>query len=191
MTIISLSGAQGTGKSSCLNTLRSLGFKTIDQKTSRSILKEWNTTLHDVNKDHPTTRRFQDEILRRHYDNIQEKIDSTEIYFHERSFADVFSYGINILGPFNEYNDYMEQYYIDCKAAQQAYKHIFYLSNRPINTLLDDGVRSTGKYFGTMMDNVIKTFMEEFKHEDSVTYIDNVDHDERIAKILSILELIR
>lgn len=193
--IISLSGAQGTGKSSCLNSLRELGYKTVDVKTSRSILKEWNTTLHDVNKDHATTQRFQDEILRRHYDSIKDKIDSKEVYIQERSFADIFAYGINILGPFNEYNDYMSQYYIDCKQAQAAYKHVFYLSNRPSNTVLDDGVRSTGRHFCTMMDNVIKTFVDEFKPikdgtYNNVTYIDTVNHDERMNGILRVIETI-
>lgn len=187
MTIISLSGAQGTGKSSCLNSLRKLGFKTIDQKTSRSILAEWNTTLHDVNKSHETTKRFQDEILRRHYDNIKDKIDSPDVYFQERSFADVFAYGINILGPFNEYNEYMDQYYKDCAKAQQAYKQIFYLANRPSNTVLDDGVRSTGEHFCTMMDSVIETFLGEFNDNDDVVYIDTINHDERIKIIVNTL----
>ena len=189
MTIISISGAQGTGKSSVLNSLKQIGYKIIEQKTSRSILQEWDLTLNAVNKNLAVTKEFQDEILRRHYNNIKDKIDTPEIYFQERSFADIFAYGINILGPFNEYNEYMSQYYIDCQKAQQAYKHVIYLTNRPSNTVLDDGVRSTGEHFGTMMDAVIRTFIEEFNDNDDVFYIDTVKHDKRIAEILRIMEL--
>src|SRR4051812_31618769 len=99
MSLITISGAQGQGKSTVLKSLEDLGYKIIPRKTSRSILADWGYTLNEVNKYTPLTRNFQEEIIKRQRENDFKGIVSPDINFSERSYADIFSYCLNILGP--------------------------------------------------------------------------------------------
>ena len=46
--LIAISGSQGSGKSTILKRLEAENFRTINRKTSRSILKDWDVTLEEV-----------------------------------------------------------------------------------------------------------------------------------------------
>lgn len=188
--LITISGAQGQGKSTVLNSLQELGYNVIPRKTSRSILSDWGYTLNEVNKYAPLTRRFQEEIIKRQQENDLVGIQSSDINFSERSYADIFSYCINILGPFNEYNEWMDNYYNTCKSLQQNYDCVIYLSGRVGYTPEDDGVRSINKHFTKFIDIAIKHYVTDFDNG-NVLYVDTPYHDERIELITTRIEQIK
>lgn len=190
MSLIGVSASQGQGKTTVLNDLAKLGYNVIPQKTSRSILNEWNLTLNQVNSVNFLTQRFQDEIIKRHYNNITPIIDADTIHIQERTLADIFGYCINIMGPFNQFDAWLNQYYTDCKQLQQNYDCVIYLTGRKDFNVVDDGVRSTNKHFSNMMDMLIKHYVTDFDNG-NVLYVDTPIHDERIKIIAEHLEKLK
>lgn len=160
--IIAISGSQGQGKSTVLKKLEEDGYDVLPNKTSRTILSEWGLTLNEVNKYAPLTKKFQEEILKRHFDYIKGFIASKNICFVERSFADIFTYCMFQLGSFNEYSDWINDYYLRCQSAQAAYGAVIYLSGRTYIPE-SDGVRSINPHFTIAVDNLIKLHLNSFE----------------------------
>jgi predicted ATPase len=181
MSLITISGSQGQGKSTVLTSLAERGFNIVTYKTSRLILDEWGVTLNEVNKDLELKKRYQNEVLIRHHQNNIAAIESNELYFSERSYADIFTYTLFSLGPFNEYSTWLDEYYEKCKAAQQGYAGIIRLSGRTAN-VDNDGVRSVNQHFTEAIDIVLHHYLLDFGG--NVLHVDTPDHDERIGIIL-------
>lgn len=181
MPLIAIAGAQGQGKSTVLTSLSEMGFNVIPHKTSRSILTEWGFSLSEIHKDPELTKKFQDEILFRHIENNKIGIESNELYFTERSYADIFTYTILAIGSFNEYNVWLDEYYYKCKLNQKSYHGVIKL--RGLNSSVeDDGVRSINLHFTNVVDLLLNYYIDDFN---SATLIVNTpDHDERIGQIL-------
>lgn len=156
-------GSQGVGKSTVLAALQQLGYKTIQRKSSRSILTDWNVSLSDVNNNRDLTLSFQAEILKRKHDDEQEAINSPDVWFGERSFADVFTYSLIALGKDNAMNQWLNDYYNQCMLCQQQYKGIFYLTNGHFD-IVDDGVRGAGKHYSNMVDLIMFDYTKKMLH---------------------------
>jgi predicted ATPase len=190
MSMIAVSGAQGQGKSTVLSSLQGMGHKVVPQKTSRSILNRWGMTLAEVNAYAPLTARFQDEVVKVHEQNMRENDRPGEFVFQERSLADIFTYALNILGPFNQFDLYMQNYFLTCKELQSRYACVIYLSGRQDLTPEDDGVRSINPYFTRMIDIMIKHHIEKFD-TGNVLYVDTPNHDLRVEMIDNHLRRLR
>lgn len=152
----SISGSQGTGKSTLLDALP---YKKITRKTSRSILTDWGVTLSQVNNDRALTIKFQDEILKRKLDDEAEAVASSDIYLTERTFADLFVYALVAIGKDNEYSDWLDEYYLKCVEAQSRYDNVFYLKAghfQPVN----DGVRGVNQHYSRMVDMLMLEYTQ-------------------------------
>lgn len=178
--LYAISGAQGQGKTTVLKEIEKKGYKVTQNKTSRSILSEWGYTLNEVNKYNPLTVKFQEEILRRHNDFNKWAIDSDEIVFCERSYADIFTYALFVLGPFNEHSAWLSEYYERCKELQLKYTKVFYLSGRTY-VPEDDGVRSINQYYTNAVDLLIYDNLVKFGN---VIKVDTSHTDLRVNSIL-------
>jgi predicted ATPase len=187
MTLVAISACQSQGKTTVLNSLAELGYNVIPQKTSRGILVDWGYTLNEVNSYKVLTRNFQEEMIKRHSAFIQQYVDSDEIYLQERSMADIFSYCLNIIGPFNEYSGWLNQYHARCQLIQQSYDGVIFLSGRENLVPEDDGVRSINPQFSNMIDMLIKYYVQDFDNG-NVMYINTPYHDERVTQIATYLE---
>jgi hypothetical protein len=188
--IISISGAQGQGKSTILSSVKELGYDVIENKTARSILSDWGMTLDQVYLDKPLCVKFHDEILNRHDTYCAPFYDSKSISFIERSFADIFSYALAVLGPHNQYSNWLNEFYDQCLEKQTKMSGVMYLSGR-IYTPEEDGVRSVNKHFMENIDNSIKKYLKEFSTVSGshmVYDVNYADHKCRMAIIKSILE---
>ena len=181
MSLYTISGSQGQGKTTVLASLAEEGFNVIPHKTSRLILHEWGYTLNEVNKDLKLTKKFQNEILKRHYENNLEAIESDEIYFSERSYADIFTYTIFALGSFNEYSKWLNEYYNKCKEGQKIYNGIIKLNGRT-RGIDDDGIRSVNEHFTKSIDIVMNYYIQDFGG--NIINVNTPDHEERIKLIL-------
>ena len=189
--LLSVSGPQGTGKSTVLASLeKDFGINIIPNKTSRSILADWNTTLTEVNSNIDTTYKFQKEIIKRHRENDMMYMESDKIWIKERSYLDIFIYALNILGPHNRYSTFINEYFEECKQYQSAYDCVIYLTGRKDYVPEDDGVRSTNKLFVQMIDNSMQYFSKPFDTGNMI-YIDASDHNKRIELITNHIECIR
>ena len=185
MSLITISGSQGQGKTTVLTSLAELGFNIVPHKTSRLILDEWGYTLNQVNKDLDLTKNFQDEILVRHHENNMDALKSSEVWFSERSYADIFTYTLFALGSFNEYSGWLDHYHDKCKVGQQAYDAVIRLSGRTAG-VDDDGIRSVNQHFTGAIDIVLNHYLKEFKVP--VLDVNTPDHDFRLEIILDYLK---
>lgn len=180
MPLITICGSQGQGKTTVLASLAELGYNIIPHKTSRIILDEWGVTLNAINKDLKLKREYQDEILVRHQLNNSEAINSDELWFSERSFADIFTYTLLSMGPFNEYSGWLDEYYDKCKAGQKVYDCVIQLGGR-VADVEEDGVRSTNQHFTKSVDIILTHYIQDFGT--GVLHINTPDHDQRMETI--------
>ena len=169
--LVSIAGSQGAGKSTILSSLIHDGYNVITRKTSRSILQEWGVTLDMVNSDYDLTIKFQNEILIRKINDEYEAAQSDQLWFTERTFADLFTYAVITLGKDNMYSDYLEQYYIDCMRAQQQYAHIFYLKAGMFK-IENDGVRGASLHYSRMVDLVMSDITQQMSLPGYISIID-------------------
>lgn len=181
--LFAISGSQGTGKSTMIASLQDY-FPTDIPKTSRSILSDWNVTLSQVNNDHELTIKFQDEILKRKIaDEAPYVAEKDAMYVTERTYADLFVYALVALGKDNEYSDWLDEYYHRCKAAQETYEHVFYLTAghfQPVN----DGVRGINKHYSRMVDMVMGDYTYLFTPKEKLIRLDTPDAEMRRMKVL-------
>lgn len=176
--LYSISGSQGTGKSTLLNAL---GYPTIERKTSRSVLSDWGVTLSEVNNNRPLTIKFQDEILKRKIEDEADAAASSDIYFTERTFADLFVYALVAIGKDNEYSDWLDSYYERCLDAQRdSYQNVFYLTAGHFKPV-DDGVRAINQHYSRMVDVMMYEYTT--KMTPSVVLVQPSNLDLRVAMV--------
>lgn len=184
--LLAVSGSQGAGKTTVLNELANAGYKVIERKTSRSILSDWGVTLAEVNNNHDLTIKFQDEILARKLEDEAFAVNSSDIWFTERTFTDLFVYALVALGKDNEYSEWLNDYYEKCKKAQESYSVVFYLTAghfQPVH----DGVRGINQHYSTMVDLVMSHYTRSMADP---CVIDTPYIDERVSIILTEIEQI-
>jgi predicted ATPase len=180
--LVAISGSQGSGKTTVLNKLEQQGAQTIARKTSRSILTEWGVTLHQVNNDHDLTIKFQEEIIKRKYEDEQNAKYDTGVWYTERTFADLFTYSLISLGKDNEYSDWLNGYYMRCMFYQQSYWKVFLL---PAGYFAPehDGVRGSNVHYSNMVDITLQEYTKRMTHPSKLSTITTPVLDERIAVI--------
>lgn len=168
MKIVGISGAQGQGKSTTIDEVIKAdpdNFSKISAQTSREILNEWGYKLSDVNAYIPLKINFQNELLKRHrrilFSYKNNLPSENKFFLVERTFADIFTYALVTVGPFNQYSAWLNQYYEKCKEAQKIFSAVIYLSGRDY-VPEDDGVRSINTHFSNMVDNLVVKYNREF-----------------------------
>lgn len=182
--LYSVAGSQGTGKSTVLNEL-SQRYNVVTRKTSRSILSDWNVSLSQVNNDHELTVRFQEEILKRKIEDEQEAVSSTDVWFTERTFADLFVYALVALGKDNEYSSWLDEYYDKCLQAQANYNAVFYLTAghfAPVH----DGVRGINQHYSHMVDLIMHDYTQSITPS-SMHLVTTPKQQDRILLIESVV----
>lgn len=179
--LYSISGAQGTGKSTILNTMADRGCKVIERKTARSVLIDNDWTLSDVYTDHEKMKVFQMEVLKRKIMDDEKYYSSRELVFTERSYADLFTYTTMILGSENTHSSWLNEYYDLCEEHNNQYAGVFYLMAGHFD-VEDDGVRGYNKHYSTMISASILSFLEKMS-PDKITEIHEVDITERCTHI--------
>ncbi len=169
--LFAISGSQGSGKSTVMNSLRDRGFPVVERKTSRSIMEEWGVTLSEVNNDRELTVKFQDEILNRKFaDEKQAALSPSTIWFTERTYADLFTYALIAIGKDNEYSKWLDEYYQRCMHYQATYSHIFYLPAGKFK-VQSDGVRGANGYYSKLVDRTMySTTVEMAASVDAFTF---------------------
>lgn len=183
--LYSVTGGQGSGKSTVLKELEQrYGFKVVQRKTSRSILSDWNVSLDEVNNNHDLTVSFQEEILKRKWEDEKEARESSEIWLTERTYLDLFVYALVALGKDNRWSNWLDQYYDRCfKNQLDGYDNIFYL---PVGFFkpVDDGVRAINQHYQQLVDRTLYSYLQQIPN---VHTIDVMNLSDRINKILTVI----
>ena len=186
--LIAISGSQGCGKSTVLAELKSRGYNVTERKTARSILNDWGVTLDVVNQNFELKHAFQSELVKRKYTDEIELALSDELYFTERSFADLFTYSLIAFGQYNEYDAWLDEYYKQCQAHCHNYSHIFYIQSKFSKNIEHDGVRSTNQHYSRMIDTVMFDVTEQMVMVDgsttSLSTIYSTVLEDRIVEII-------
>ena len=172
--LVAVSGSQGSGKSTILKELNKLGFQTVNRKTSRSILTDWNITLEDVNNDHELTLKFQDEITKRKYQDEIDAVRSKQLWFTERTHSDLFTYALVTLGKENSHADWLNEYYHTCALYNQQYTAVFYLRAGQFN-VVHDGTRGSNVHYSRMVDLTMLDITQQMVHNSRLSIIETPD----------------
>jgi len=181
--LIAISGSQGSGKTTVLNELKSLGYPVIERKTARSILDDWGVSLDVVNSDFDLKLAFQEELVRRKYNDELEASLSSEIFFTERTYSDLFTYSLISFGQYNEYDTWLGDYFQTCYNYCQSYAHVFYIET-VFDAVEHDGVRSTNKYYSKLINHTMMDITKQMIINDNLTTIKTLDLSERINLII-------
>ena len=180
--LISVSGSQGSGKSTILRAIKDAGFNTVERKTSRSILTDWNLTLQDVNNDADLTVKFQEEIIKRKFEDEREARESSDIWFTERTFADLFTYCLVSLGKDNNRSSWLNTYYNQCMSMNQHYKLVYFLRAGRF-VVEHDGVRGSNHHYSRMVDITMLDITQQMVHNSRLTIIETPDLFQRVSMI--------
>ncbi len=183
--LISISGSQGSGKSTILAKLAAAGYNVVARKTSRSILADWGYTLDQVNENNELTCKFQDEILKRKLEDDRASYkEAYKVTFTERSFADLWTYALVAMGHNNSYSDWLDEYYRKCMAAQQIYDKVYYLRAGHFKPE-HDGVRGSNRHYSRMVDLTMVDYFSQMTQPTRQCVIETPNLDDRIAILTS------
>jgi len=182
--LIGLSSSQGQGKSTVLSSLREGGYEVVPLNTARVILSDWNISLSDLERDPPLRIKFQDRLIREHFDALTGLVCNGPV-FVERTFADIFTYTLMSLGAFNEYSEWLNSYYEKCKEYQGVFDAVVLLEGRESSDVENDGVRSTNAHFVSVVKNRIQYYVYDMFRNRSgdIIHIVTPDHEARIECI--------
>lgn len=189
--LITVSGAQGQGKSTVLSALAERGHLIVPNKTARGILADWSTTLEQVYSDKLLAVKFHETILERHAQMCKQYKESSDVAFIERSYADIFSYALAVLGPFNTYSAWLNDFYFRCARQQSDFSAVIYLTGRDYIPE-EDGVRSTNIHFTEAVDSSIKKYLKKFSDTTLTHRVFEVSSDSterRVEQIESIVDV--
>lgn len=186
--LIGVSSSQGQGKTTLISSTQELGATPLKTQTARSILQNWDVTLDEVDKSPELRKRFQEEVVELHYSSISPAINSSNIYIVERTFADIFTYTVISLGLYNEYSNWLNEYYEKCKEYQQLFDRVVMLKGLNVNDLHKDGVRSINPHFATLVENRIEFYcMNMSENTTQVKIISSASHEDRINQMEKII----
>lgn len=187
--LFAISGSQGSGKSTTLAKLADVGFDVIQRKTARSILSEYpGKSLEDIYNEPELCKEFHEKILARKIEDEREAARSDDIWFTERSYADLFTYACMSLGRNNKYSKWLDCYYHSCKMMNEmTYNHIFYLEGGKFS-VEHDGVRGSNQHYATMIDTALLAFTKKMciDTRDGYRIIETPDLAERALMISSV-----
>lgn len=187
--LVSVSGGQGSGKSTLIASLLQRGYPVITRKTSRSILSDWAVSLDEINDNPELTIRFQIEILARKQQDEIDAVNSDNLFITERTYADLFVYALITLGKNNKYSDWLDDYYFQCLAAQSTYAHTLYLKSghfKPVS----DGVRGSNVHYSRMSDLTMFDYTKRMQPL-NITIIDTPSIEERTSIAIDVIQLIQ
>jgi predicted ATPase len=185
--LVAISGAQGSGKSTVLSKIKQMGYNTVDRKTSRSILSDWDVSLQEVNNNPQLTVRFQEEIILRKFKDEQDAIDSKELWFTERSYIDLLTYSIVSLGKDNDYSPWINEYAKKCISLHQEYNLVFYIQSGFFNPE-HDGVRGSNQFYSRMVDLTMSDLLYQNTLPTKLIGIETPQIDQRVFQIITMSE---
>lgn len=188
--LIAIAGSQGSGKTVIINKLKEKGFKTVERKTSRSILTEWDVSLSQVNNDSELTLKFQDEIIRRKYqDEAHAHQNPNDVVITERTYIDLATYALVALGKDNHHSDWLNEYITKCASYNQTYDLVFYLKAGHFS-IEHDGVRGSNPHYSRMVDVVMMDMMQQHTLPSRLIVIDTPILEQRIAMITNFIRTV-
>lgn len=166
--LIAITGPGGSGKSTTIEHLKSVGYQSIERKTSRSIIADWGVSISEINSDPALTQKFQMEILKRKIDDEVIAAASDDVWITERTAADLFTYAIYSMGRLDSCSEFIDQYYQLCKQAMTNYVGVVYLrgGNFPI---VADGTRSSNQWYTQMTDQSMLALTKEWANDRVIT----------------------
>ena len=182
--LISIAGSQGSGKSTVLKALSEKGYNIVERKTARSIINEWGVTLDAINQDLDLKMAFQMELVDRKFKDEFEYAYAEELYFTERTFADLFTYALISFGQYNQYDTWIDSYYKTCKDSCNNYSHVYYLQANFSHNIENDGVRSINEHYSRMIDVTMLDVTRAMTHKDKLDVIKMDDLDERVEQVV-------
>lgn len=145
--LVSISGAQSTGKSTLLEALKEVdGYYVDDFKVSRATLEKIGKPLYEINQNEKETINYQKLILEAKIEHDQKlKEMDCQYVFVERCTADIFAYAKTWKGNFpdgSEYSNWFDlEYSRECEKAMNLYDIAIFIPTGAFPHV-DDGVRA-------------------------------------------------
>lgn len=182
--LIAIAGPQGSGKSTVVAELEKNGYNVVETKFSRSVLKDWNVTLEEINDDYNLSMTFQDELIDRKIKVEEQYISKLNTWVTERTFMDSFVYTLINFGKNNKYSEWLNNYYMKCLERTQIYDYVWYLRGGMFH-VEHDGVRGSNHHYARMVDGLIYDHIKMAVHPSKLSIIDYSNLDQRIQTIIT------
>lgn len=181
--LIALSGPQGSGKTTIVQKLHNIGYHTIQYQVARSILKDWNMTLDEVNSSVELTLKLQTEVIRRKYKTEKQAITDPNVWFTERSYIDIFGYAVIMISKSNAHSNWINDYYVECARYNTlSYSHVFYIRGGHFQAQ-EDGVRGINEHYNRMVDLTMLDIAKQMVLPGKLSVIKFASLDQRISFI--------
>lgn len=143
--LVSVSGAQSTGKTTLLESIHSeLGHYVDDFKVARAVLSQFDEGLYDILKDEVKTIEFQEAILAQKVENdLKLKSRDDAFVFVERCPADIYAFAYTWRNHFKtpSFFSWLNDYQDRCFQAMKIYD-ISILIHPGAFEHSDDGIRA-------------------------------------------------
>lgn len=186
--LIAVTGAQGSGKSTLISDLcEQYGYQAVERKTARSILTDWNMTLDQIYSDKPLHMQFQDAILERKYLDERKFIESDQVFLTERSYVDLFVYTSFNLSSYNECDQWLNEYYENCKNHQALYKGVVFLEGGKF-PVQQDGVRSYNQHYAIMIGLMMEHYVSKMTIPSKLIEMDSAERQVRVRGTRALIQ---
>ena len=152
---ILLSGAQCVGKTTLINSLKSVHGDWIYFDEVVRTLAERGLKVSEMGTD-----ETQIEIMKAHIQNLNVK-EGSNIAIYDRGVLDCFAYSIWMNKNYKMSPSTYSMSVGDFKQYIHSYDYIFYIA--PEFEIQDDGFRSTSKEFQTEIDFIFKNILKDFE----------------------------
>lgn len=211
--IIAISGTHGSGKSTLISSLASVKYQipqTLgagiqqlsiyidDFKVSRSVQADFGVTLAEAEKDLPTLKRFQEEIIKRKYEHDSElKHRPEDVVIVERSGIDILVYCAlwfqkNLICGIDNYK-WFNTYKLQVFNLQKIYDGVVFVPAHPGIPFIAEENRApedNRELFETTFSNILIGTMLENDMLQPFTVIKALDLDKRVEHVLSFINTI-
>lgn len=191
--LLAISGSQGSGKTMTIEELKKIGFEVVERKTSRSIQKDWGKDLDEINNDVELTKKFQDEIsLRKFQDEMgASAAHPNNVVLTERTFADLATYALLALGTDRTTNDWYNEYFKLCQTHQRIYDHVFYIKGGYFSVVADVNRANHNPYYCRASDIVMLDMTRQMTPPSKLTIIDTPSLCDRVDIIKQVVDNIK
>jgi predicted ATPase len=160
--IVGLSGSQGQGKTTLSRELLlKHNMSIINPTMARRVIYDMSSSLDEINTKLNLKAKFQENLLEKLKSSYtDDQICSSDIFLLDRTYVDLFVYTLIGLGQYNEYSNFIDEYYEQCVEFTKGIGATYILTGRETE-VQSDSVRSHNMHYSSMVNNLIIHFSKK------------------------------
>jgi adenylate kinase family enzyme len=160
--ILGISGSQGQGKTTLSRELMlNHNMPIINPTMARSVIHDTGFSLDEINTKLKLKARFQEKLLEKLKSSYtDDQICSDNIFIMDRTYLDLFVYTLIGLGQYNDYSNFVNDYYEQCVELSKGIGATYILTGREAD-VQPDSIRGYNIHYSSMVNNLIIHFSKK------------------------------